>query len=191
MTKLGFYFNMQHCTGCRTCQVTCKEKNGLPIGPLFRHVRTFEVGEFPNPGYFHYSSSCNHCESPACVAECPTGAMYVDETDGTVQHNDGECIGCETCVKACPYEVPQYRDDLGIVQKCNFCHDLPEGEEPVCVSSCPQFALEYGDIEELRQKHPDAVSDLPFLPDSSQTSPAFIVTPKEVAKETGFTEKRL
>lgn len=98
----GFYFNQQMCIGCRTCQVACKDKNDLEVGYLFRRVESFEVGEFPAPATFHYSGACNHCHTPACVEVCPAGATYINEEDGTVQHDDEACIGCGYCVKAVP-----------------------------------------------------------------------------------------
>ena len=103
--SLGFYFNERACSGCRACQTACKDRNNLEVGELFRHVRTFQTGTFPNATMYHYSATCNHCESPACVANCPTGAMQKGD-DGTVQHDDEACIGCGSCATACPYEVP-------------------------------------------------------------------------------------
>ena len=79
MGKKAFYFNMANCIGCRTCQIACKDVNDLEVGTLFRHVDSFETGAYPSAVLYHYSSSCNHCEEPACVANCPTGAMYIDE----------------------------------------------------------------------------------------------------------------
>lgn len=92
----GFYFNQQACIGCRTCQVACKDKNDLEVGYLFRRVESFEVGEFPKPATFHYSGACNHCHTPACAEVCPAGATYINEEDGTVQHDDEACIGAAT-----------------------------------------------------------------------------------------------
>ena len=93
--RMGFYFDQNSCVGCKTCQVACKDKNDLEVGTLFRHVVDFEVGEFPSVKSYHYAATCNHCENPACVEACPTAAMYIDETDGTVQHDDEKCIGCQ------------------------------------------------------------------------------------------------
>ena len=84
---LGFYFDMTRCVGCRACQVACKDRNNLDIGLLFRYAKTYETGSFPKVGMYNYSGSCNHCEHPACVTVCPTGAMYKAE-DGTVIHDD-------------------------------------------------------------------------------------------------------
>ena len=69
---LGFYFDMTACIGCKTCQIACKDKNDLPLGTLYRNIESYETGEFPKPGAYHLSVSCNHCEKPACVEMCPT-----------------------------------------------------------------------------------------------------------------------
>ena len=65
--------------------------------------------------------------------------MYVDEGDGTVQHDDSACIGCQACVRSCPYGAPQYRVDLNISQKCDGCYDLRAlGLEPeMCIRDRP------------------------------------------------------
>lgn len=183
MARKGFYFNQDACVGCRTCQVACKDKNDLEIGTIYRKVDSFETGEFPTSMLYHLTHSCNHCESPACVANCPTGAMFIDEEDGTVQHDDEVCIGCETCAKSCPYEVPQIRPELGIVGKCDACLSLRKnGEENACVSSCPMRALEFGDIDELRAKHGSAVNQIAVLPEPT-TNPSVAIDAKPAALE--------
>ncbi len=73
MPQLGFYYDMTACIACKTCQIACKDKNNLEVGVLFRRLYTFEGGRFPNPWIYHISVSCNHCEDPRCVANCPTG----------------------------------------------------------------------------------------------------------------------
>ena len=200
MTQYGFFFDSEACIGCKTCQMACKNKNNLPVGNLFRRVYewehgTWEVGEgdtLPAPSdLFAYfiAMACNHCENPACVAKCPVGAMRIDEEDGTVQHDDGTCIGCQSCVKACPYGVPQYRAELKITGKCDGCIGLRSSGEPnACVASCPMRALEFGDIDELRAKHPDAVDVVAALPDPSQTTPSVAIDAKPSALEAGFVQ---
>ena len=79
----GFYFDMTRCIGCRACQVACKDKNRLEVGTLYRNVKSYTVGTFPNVKSYSYSGSCNHCENPICLANCPTGAISKAE-DGTV-----------------------------------------------------------------------------------------------------------
>ena len=189
MPKMGYYFDQTSCIGCRTCQIACKDKNDLRIGILFRHVRDFEIGSYPTARVYHHSSTCNHCETPACVAACPNGSMYIDDEDGTVQHDYSKCIGCQYCVEACPYGVPVYDEQIGQAIKCNACIELrANGEKPACVASCPMRALEFGPIEELEAAHPDAVRSISILPEPTQTSPCTIIEAKPVALEEGQVE---
>lgn len=187
MAMKGFYFNQAKCMGCRTCQIACKDKNDLEIGTIYRRVESYEVGEFPTAATYHVTRTCNHCSSPECVRVCPVGAMYVDTDDGTVQHDDEKCIGCESCVKSCPYGVPQYRPDLKISGKCDACIGLrANGESPACVASCPLRAIEFGDIDELRTKHQDATDAIAVLPDPAQTTPSLAISAKPNALETAY-----
>lgn len=182
MAKMGFYYNQTLCIGCRTCQVACKDKNDLEVGVFFRHVTDYVVGDYPAPSSYHYAATCNHCENPACVAICPNGATYIDEEDGTVQHNDDNCVGCQYCVNACPYGVPQYIESIFKVHKCDACLPLrAAGEPPACVAACPMRALEFGSIEELRAAHPEAVNQIAILPDATETNPSVAIDPKASA----------
>lgn len=179
---LGFYFDMTSCFGCRTCQVACKDKNDLDIGVVFRNVTCREVGSFPTPDAFHFSATCNHCENPACVANCPTGAMY-KTPEGPVLHDDEMCIGCGTCVNSCPYQVPKLIESKGIAGKCDTCIGLRKnGNNPACVDACIMRAIEFGEIEDLKKAHPDAVSisELPFMPEDV-TGPTTLVSAKQIA----------
>lgn len=193
MNQLGFYFNMQACIGCHTCQIACKDKNDLPVGIFYRWVRSFEGGRFPDPYTFNYSSACNHCKNPECVRACPTGAMHKVD-DGTVQHDDDACIGCRSCMSMCPYDVPQFFEDIGIAGKCNACIDLRnEGGNPACVNACMMRCLEFGDLEELRERHAgeELASTLPILPDSEITVPSLLVNPSPEAVAGVAMEKHL
>ncbi len=186
---LGFYFDMTRCVGCRACQIACKDKNNLDVGIIFRYAKTYETGSFPDVGMYNYSGSCNHCENPACVTVCPVGAMYKAE-DGTVLHDDDMCIGCQACMKVCPYEVPQFDKALSIVRKCDACASLrAKGQNPACVDACPSRALDFGDKEELIAKYgADLVKDLPILPDSSQTGSNTLIKAKPCALEEDYRE---
>ena len=191
MGKLGFYFDSTLCIGCRTCQVACKDKNGLPAGISYRVVRSFATGDYPRPGFYHYSGACNHCFSPACVASCPVGAMHIDEDDGTVQYDEETCIGCKACVAACPYGEPQYFEEENVVRKCDACKDVrDQGGNPVCVDACLMRCLEFGDVDELQKIHGDSVVDeLPILPSADQTAPSLRINPRPAALESAFAEK--
>ena len=94
MTQYAFHLDGGKCTGCKTCQVACKETYKLPVSNLYRKVYNYqggswkptEAGHYVPDGVFGYfvSLACNHCSSPACVANCPTGAMQKDEETGIV-----------------------------------------------------------------------------------------------------------
>ena len=180
MGRLGFYFEQDKCWGCRSCEIACKDVNDLAAGEAYRRVITYECGSYPNAKVVHYTASCNHCENPACVENCPTGAMH-KANDGTVQHNDDVCIGCDTCVHACPYGVPLHHSETSIVGKCDSCYSLrAQGIEPSCVASCIGRALHFGDLDELMTEFgADAVDGAAFLPEPT-TGPSVRVKLKAV-----------
>jgi len=182
MSQLGFYYDMTACSGCKTCQIACKDKNNLEIGNNFRKVHSFEGGEYPGPWFYPLSIACNHCRNPKCVANCPSGALSKRGGDGIVVHDKGKCIGCRLCLWSCPYDAPQYNKKTGKVGKCDFCLDLLEqGESPACVSACLMRCLEYGDIDELNKRH-GGTPDVKGLPDSRTTQPALAIQPHPRAK---------
>ena len=184
MAKKGFHFDQSLCSGCRACMMVCKENRHLPEGAFFRRVSSFMGEANGMPGGFHLSLACNHCESPACVKNCPTGAMFIDEEDGTVQHSDEVCIGCQTCVKSCPYSAPQYLAELKIIQKCDACYDLRAmGEEPDCVKACCMRALTFGDVNDEGTN----LADVPCAP-KSETKPATYVVESPYGAASSLTE---
>lgn len=187
MNQVGFYYNQSACIGCRACQVACKDRNDISDRTALRCVTSYETGEFPKVGVYHFAAACNHCANPACVSNCPTGAMYKSE-DGSVLHDDDVCIGCKTCVNSCPYGAPQYSEEKNLVMKCDSCKALRGvGMNPVCVDACPMRALEFGDIDKLREEHGmDAVDSLPCLPDSSTTTPSLLIKARPSALEADY-----
>lgn len=191
MTQYGFYFDSTRCTGCKTCEMVCKDYNDLGLDILFRRVYDYEGGDWKleDDGAwaqtvfaYHLTVSCNHCDSPACVANCPTGSMAKSEETGLVYNDPSTCIGCGTCVKSCPYEAPRIDEQEGISRKCNGCNNrVAEGLDPVCVTACPMRALEFGPIETLRSKY-GTLADLLPLPDSSATSPNLVLKSNSAAE---------
>lgn len=185
--SLGFYVDQQKCIGCRTCQVACKDRHDLQsVGPRPRRVDSYEAGSYPETGIYHTIVSCNHCEHPACVAACPTGAMFKSD-DGTVQHDDTRCVVCRNCMLACPYHAPQHDEERNMIVKCDSCKALRQaGKNTTCVDACPMRAIEFGDMDELRAKHAGAVSDIPALADSAHTTPNLIMSAPDAAKKNDF-----
>ena len=194
MKQLGFYVDASKCTGCKTCAVACKDKNNLPVGMNFRHVTEFSGGRWwqdRSTGAWHedvfayyVSVSCNHCEHPVCTTVCPTKAHHKRE-DGLVVIDAAKCIGCGMCAMACPYGAPQLDPEAHKMRKCDACQDrLTKGQNPICVDSCTQRALEFGDIEELRRKYGTCVAIAP-LPSPAITKPNLVITPPKNAKRPG------
>jgi len=185
MSTFGFYFDSSACSGCKTCQVACKDKNELRAGIRFRRVYEVSGARWNKNDEgawehdivaYNLSVACNHCEDPSCVKACPTKAMHI-ELDGMVQIDPAKCVGCHYCEWACPYGSPQYNRQTGIMQKCDFCRDyILEGKQPVCVTSCPMRVLEFGPLSQLIEKYGDHRSAFP-LPDPSLTKPALIIRP--------------
>ncbi|ABR47533.1 4Fe-4S ferredoxin, iron-sulfur binding domain protein [Alkaliphilus metalliredigens QYMF] len=171
---------MESCIGCKTCQIACKDRNDLQVGLLYREVITVEGGEFPKPWIYHVSMSCNHCEIPVCVENCPVGAMNKGKDNGVVDIVKEKCIGCQRCVKTCPYGAPKYLGNkIKKVGKCNLCVDLlQKGEEPVCVSACIMRALHFGDLKDLIKNH-GPLEDIIGLPNYHITRPSFTVKSKK------------
>ena len=101
----------------------------------------------------HFPRSCLHCEEPACVTVCPTGASYKRAEDGIVLVDESLCIGCKLCSWACPYGAREFDADEGVMKKCTLCIDriyndhLPEEDRlPACVMVCPVNARHFGDL---------------------------------------------
>lgn len=191
--QYGFHINSAKCTGCKTCQLACKDYKNLPVDVNFRRVYEYTGGTWQAIGdtwtnsvfSYYLSISCNHCEDPACTRVCPTGAMHKRDSDGLVAVNEDICIGCKSCRMACPYNAPQYDPRKGNMTKCNGCYErLAEGMKPICVDACPLRALDFGPIEELRAKYGELAAVAP-LPEAKFTAPAIVITPSPNARPTG------
>lgn len=178
--KLGLVIDLDTCVGCHACAVSCKEWNSGGIaGPLtdtdpygkdpegvwFNRVHSYELeatagcgsGADAQPAQpaqtLHFPRSCLHCEEPACVTVCPTGASYKRAEDGIVLVDEDKCIGCQLCSWACPYGAREFSAVEGVMKKCTLCVDriynenLEESErQPACVQACPSRARHFGDL---------------------------------------------
>ncbi len=134
------------CIGCHACSVACKEENAVPLGVFRTWVKYVEKGQFPNTRRHFQVTRCNQCANPPCVRICPTAAMY-QRSDGIVEFDRRQCIGCKACLEACPYDAIYIDPESHTAAKCHFCaHRVERGLEPACVIVCPERAIIVGDM---------------------------------------------
>lgn len=145
------YQDQKRCIGCYACEVHCKSKNNLPVGPRFNRIIPLGpklVGHIPKMHFVFMP--CFHCESPLCAAACPTGAMKKRPEDGIVHVDAQLCIGCRVCTLSCPWGVPQWNPETGKVMKCDYCRDrIDQGLQPACVTKCTAHALKWLTPDEI------------------------------------------
>jgi Fe-S-cluster-containing dehydrogenase component len=166
--KLGLVIDLDTCVGCQACVTSCKEWNtGGSMAPLtdldpygghvdgvwFNRVHTYEQSNEDSSRTVHFPRSCLHCDQPACVTVCPTGASYKRASDGIVLIKEDLCIGCKLCSWACPYGAREFDVAVGVMKKCTLCIDRiynenlePEDRVPACVAACPTGARHFGDL---------------------------------------------
>lgn len=172
--RVGFFTDTSVCIGCKACEVACKQWNGVPSGEgldllgmshdntgglgadSWRHVAFVEqpVPTDTDMGlrWLMASDVCKHCTHAGCLDVCPTGALFRTEF-GTVVVQQDICNGCGYCVSACPYGVIERREGDGRAQKCTLCYDrLRDGLEPACAKACPTDSIQFGELDELRER---------------------------------------
>jgi len=168
----AYLFDATRCIDCRACMIACSVENKVPINDTYIWVTGSGVmGEYPNLKRATMPYHCMHCLAPDCVSACPVGAWYKRE-DGPVLYDADKCIGCRYCMNACPFSVPHFDWDKGLLggalmHKCTMCQQrLEVGQEPACVQTCPTGALKFGEREELIaeahariEAHPDRYID--------------------------------
>ena len=166
---MGVLVDLSRCVGCRSCEAACNREQKLPAPEkpfndfsVFDEIhhgqkrRTDEsrytiVNRYDIPGREHplcRKIQCNHCLEPACLTSCFVNA-YTKTPEGAVIYDSTVCVGCRTCMVACPFYIPTFRYSSAFkprIMKCVFCHDtrLTKGLPPACVEACPQEALTFG-----------------------------------------------
>ncbi|MDX2471215.1 MAG: dimethyl sulfoxide reductase anchor subunit [SAR324 cluster bacterium] len=165
--QYAFEVDLSICTGCKGCVTACQNLNGLTPAESWRTVGVVESksGDISQT----ITTSCHHCLDPACLKGCPVRAYQKDAVTGIVKHLDDQCIGCQYCILACPYDAPKWIPELGIVRKCDMCTDrLEVGEETACQQGCPNDAISIVTKSEAQIKMPSSAMKLP-----TQVSPEF------------------
>ena len=175
--QYAFEVNLDSCTGCKACVSACHSLNGLDDEEAWRDVGLIFGGSSEAPYQQTVTSACHHCADPGCLNGCPVLAYEKDPISGIVRHLDDQCIGCQYCVLKCPYDVPKYNSRLGIVRKCDMCHQrLAVGEAPACAQACPTHAIRIVKVPLVHSEMggPSVPVDkfLPAAPDASLTGPS-------------------
>lgn len=155
MKHSAYLFDAFRCIDCRACMVACSVENNIPMNKTRIWVAGIGIkGQFPELERASMVYHCMHCEHPDCMSACPVGA-YTKRADGPVIYNPDRCIGCRYCMNACPFGVPHFDYDKGLIDgafidKCTMCPQrIDNGQEPACVATCPTDALEFGERDEL------------------------------------------
>ncbi|MCF8233777.1 MAG: dimethylsulfoxide reductase subunit B [Bacteroidales bacterium] len=183
MKQYAFFFDSNACSGCKACEMACRDKHDLDYGLRWRRVYEVTGGSWELKGKtalpqlvaYNLSMSCNQCVDAPCVKVCPSSAMQKRE-DGIVFVDTDKCMGCKLCNWACPYDAPQYNEKEGVMTKCDFCRDyVDEGKVPSCVAACPMRVLEFGELEKLKEKH--GYRSVFPMPVNSTAHPALVVKP--------------
>jgi len=144
--KYGFIIDNRKCIGCHACTTACKSEHDVAVGVNRTYVKQVEKGEFPNTRRIFSVMRCNHCTDAPCVEICPVQALFIRE-DGIVDFDNNRCIGCKSCMQACPYDALYIDPETHTAAKCNYCaHRVEVGREPACVTVCPEHAIIAGDM---------------------------------------------
>ena len=166
----GFLLDLGRCVGCSACVLACRVENGWTSETPWRRVLPLNLRRRPGGPTYFLSVACHHCERPACMAACPSGA-YEKRADGVVVHHAESCIGCRYCEMACPFGAPRYSSDQKVMTKCHLCHHrLDAGQAPACVAACPTEALRLvrpGDVVEAAREM------VPGFADPAACAPAY------------------
>jgi Fe-S-cluster-containing dehydrogenase component/formate-dependent nitrite reductase membrane component NrfD len=146
--RYGFLIDQHRCIGCHACTVACKEEHNIPLGVNRTWVKYVEKGVYPDTRRHFAVLRCNHCDDAPCIEICPTVALF-RRPDGIVDFDNERCIGCKSCMQACPYDALYIDPDRNTAAKCNFDASRVEmGYKPACEVVCPTQAILSGDLDD-------------------------------------------
>jgi formate dehydrogenase beta subunit len=155
------------CIGCKACEVACVEWNGYEFREttfdntyqtmpetawnFWNLIKFKEVETDGGLQWLMRKDQCMHCEEPGCLIACPADGAIVQYTNGIVDFNQANCIGCQYCVSGCPFNIPRFNEATKKVYKCTLCSDrVGAGLEPACIKSCPTGCLHFGSKEDMK-----------------------------------------
>jgi formate dehydrogenase beta subunit len=155
------------CIGCKACEVACVEWNGYEFREttfdntyqtmpetawnFWNLIKFNEVETDGGMQWLMRKDQCMHCEEPGCLIACPADGAIVQYTNGIVDFNQANCIGCQYCVTGCPFNIPKFNEATKKVYKCTLCSDrVGAGLEPACIKSCPTGCLHFGSKEDMK-----------------------------------------
>ena len=169
--------DVSKCIGCRSCQIACKQWNELAA------VSSMNSGNYQNPPdlqantwtlvrfqevsdknetvkWLFRKDGCMHCTDATCVNLCPAGARFRLES-GAIGTDDEKCVGCQSCVVACPFGKPRYSEETHKAYKCKLCNERTQKNlPPACVKACPTGALLFGKKTEMLKLAYNRVKEL-------------------------------
>ncbi|WP_165045042.1 MULTISPECIES: 4Fe-4S dicluster domain-containing protein [unclassified Adlercreutzia] len=175
--------DLDRCSGCDGCIAACKHENSVDLGVYYNRVPAIgPTGTFPDIEMYWRPMQCQQCVNPGCIEVCPTGASYRDEETGVVLVNADECIGCETCISGCPYNVRTLNPNTNVVEKCTLCFQRrndADGWEPACVHNCCTGARYFGDLDDPESSASKAIAaageeNCYHLPDENGLEPSTV-----------------
>ncbi len=156
------------CIGCKACEVACLEWNGYPFRETvfdntyqtmpqteWNYWNLIKFNEVESPdgsvSLLMRKDQCMHCAEPGCLAACPADGAIVQYSNGIVDFQQANCIGCGYCVNGCPFNIPRFNPATKKMFKCTLCVDrVTEGLEPACIKSCPTGCLHFGTKDDMK-----------------------------------------
>lgn len=146
--RYGFVIDQNRCIGCHACTVACKEEHNVALGVNRTWVKYVEKGRYPDTRRHFAVLRCNHCDDAPCIEICPTVALF-RRADGIVDFDNERCIGCKSCMQACPYDALYIDPQRNTAAKCNFdASRIDMGYKPACEVVCPTQAILSGDLDD-------------------------------------------